>query len=371
MKRRVLLAVYEAPGFGGASTSQDSLHARMQKDGIDSHLVLIIRRSDRAFYEYTFGESWSNPGSLANVHVHWVDDTSGHGDADLRDLVLKIGPDVVECRGYVAAHLIGVAAGHLPMVYSLVGIPETSALSRDRPGEISTVIDAYAGRSRTPTLLSAGQMQAFLRSSLVVANSDLTLEACRALLPHWLSVRLHHESLSSVEWMVEQVRGLGVEPLPFEQRDIDLLLVASSWNRWEKNYPLVRELVEGCPDLRIHLVGHCDSEIPSTTHHGLIGDRSRVLELMARAKVLVCPSRVDAAPGVLFEGALMGCNPVASKNCGNWQICDERLVVETYTSAGFEAAARLATREAYPNHLEDLVNDGSYDRLLEILEFCE
>ena len=31
--------------------------------------------------------------------------------------------------------------------------------------------------------------------------------------------------------------------------------------------------------------------------------------------------RIDAAPGILFEGAVMGCNLVASKNCGNWEVC--------------------------------------------------
>jgi len=51
-----------------------------------------------------------------------------------------------------------------------------------------------------------------------------------------------------------------------------------------------------------------------------------VFRLMGNAKTIVSTSRYDAAPGILFEGSVMGCNLVASRNCGNWKICHTELL---------------------------------------------
>lgn len=367
MKRRVLLSVYEAPGFGGSSTACYALHSKLLRDGVDSHLVLCIGRWEVPYYRWAFGEAFANPRSLDNVYLSLLEEGRDRYEEDLDRSFRAIAPDVVLCQGHVAARSMVVVAGDVPVVFYLGGIPQTTALGTYRPGEVVEAIRRHRASARKPDLIVDGEAQALVLSRLTVPCSDLVAEACRALLPDWLSRHLFSRSLTSAEWIVEEARYWAVEPLSFADRDIDLLLVASSWLRWEKNLPLVRRLVARVPDLDVHIIGHCPTPVAGATHHDLVTDRRQVLGLMARSRALVCPSLVDAAPGVLYEAAAMGCNLVASKNCGNWELCDDDLLVDPLGDEGLVAAARRATRRPYENHLDRFLHSGSFDRLKEVL----
>ena len=119
--------------------------------------------------------------------------------------------------------------------------------------------------------------------------------------------------------------------------------------------------------LAVHVVGEVPERVAGATFHGPIGDRAALFDLMGRARAVASPSLLDAAPGVLFEGSAMGCNAVASRNCGNWELCNEALVVEPFTVDAFASRLALAQERPFPDHLARFLERGSYRRLVRLL----
>jgi glycosyltransferase involved in cell wall biosynthesis len=129
----------------------------------------------------------------------------------------------------------------------------------------------------------------------------------------------------------------------------------------------VKGIVSQCCDLAVHVVGEVDRRLKGVTHHDFIVRREDLYDLMGRAKTLVCPSLFDAAPGVLYEASTMGCNIVASRNCGNWQICNDQLLVDPYTLIGFVKRSHLSLARKLADNMEFFLETDSYQDLAEVL----
>ena len=102
----------------------------------------------------------------------------------------------------------------------------------------------------------------------------------------------------------------------------------------------------------IHIVGDVPRAVRSATHHEFIASRERLFELMGRARSVAGPSRIDAAPGILFEASIMGCNVVASRNCGNWELCHPELLAEPYGPDAFAACIGRARARKFTDQLD-------------------
>jgi hypothetical protein len=89
---------------------------------------------------------------------------------------------------------------------------------------------------------------------------------------------------------------------------------------------------------------------------------------MGRARSVISPSLIDAAPGILFEGSAMGCNLVASHNCGNAGICNEALLVERYDAQGFVNAIQRGRERRFGDSMQSLLAGRHYDELLGIVD---
>ena len=109
-------------------------------------------------------------------------------------------------------------------------------------------------------------------------------------------------------------------------------------------------------------------ELPSVTHHEFLADRGALFELLGRARCVVCPSHIDAAPGVLFEASAMGCNVVASRNCGNWELCHSDLLADPVRLDRFAECSRRALRKKYVDNLEVFLARASYADFVRTLE---
>jgi glycosyltransferase involved in cell wall biosynthesis len=122
------------------------------------------------------------------------------------------------------------------------------------------------------------------------------------------------------------------------------------------------------PGLRLHVVGEVPRRAPGLTYHGMLTDRRRVFELMGRARAVASPSVFDAAPGILFEAATLGCNVVASMNCGNWELCDESLLAHPFTPRVFADRLRRGAAGPVGSRLGDFLARRSLADLAETLE---
>jgi hypothetical protein len=69
----------------------------------------------------------------------------------------------------------------------------------------------------------------------------------------------------------------------------------------------------------------------------------------------------------LFEGSALGCNLIASKNCGNWPLCNERLVAHPFARQVFLDKIRLSLTAPHQDHIDVFLQSGSYADLLETI----
>lgn len=368
MTRRVLLVSYEAPGLGGAATSAYALFWKMQRDGIDAHFVNLISEVDLPYVEYVLGRRYDNPKGLPNVWSCVLKDPLYRRHEPLARLVDGIAPSVAVASGDIATVLLKRAAPEVLVVFVAGGSEQVGhrlALGRAPAG-----VAGLGPRPRTvraPAVVYGRESAAAAAADLIVAASDLTRALFDHSFPFWHTCKLFPETIWKAEWIGEAAAAEGASSRPFDERTLDLLFVASSWSRAEKNLRMVRRVAARCPGLRIGIVGESDAPVAGATPYGFIGDARRVLALMGDAKAVVCPSLFDASPGVLFQASIMGCNVVASRNCGNWMICHDDLLVEPFGEDGFVEAVGRAVGKKYPDNMRYFLERRSYARLLEVL----
>jgi glycosyltransferase involved in cell wall biosynthesis len=107
--------------------------------------------------------------------------------------------------------------------------------------------------------------------------------------------------------------------------------------------------------------------LPSANCHGLIADRLELFSLLGRSKVLVSPSAFDPAPGILWEASALGCNVIASRNCGNWMLCNTELLAESGQPDEFAAKIRQALHVKFEDNMQLFLDAESYSDLVETI----
>jgi glycosyltransferase involved in cell wall biosynthesis len=364
--RRLLIACFETPGYGGASTATYALFERIQREGSPVSYVNLIDRSAVPFLRGAFGEEFDNPRRLANVHTHTFDGRFHDRQPRLTELIAGCAPDVILAVGYIAALAMKNAAPSIPLIFLTAGCDQIDRYL-EVFGDARRVCDALQSSGR-PVLFHRHERRAVEAADLVVTHSSLVHELYDLFYPDALG-KVYPDVVWMAEWIYADAARSIADARPFDERDIDLLFVASRWARPEKNFALARQIVAGCPTFAAHIVGAAlPTPVPAATTHGLMTSRSELFSLMGRAKTLVCPSSWDAAPGILFEAAALGCNVVASQNCGNWRLCHEELLVRSYRLEAFVERAQRAVERQYRSNVDEFLCSRSYETLLDIVD---
>ncbi len=359
-----LLGCFEIPGWGGAATVSYALFERMQRDGFAVHYVNLVRQEEAAMLAEAFGAAAGNPAGLADVHTLLLADPLWRAHAELTALIETLRPDLLVARGFVAAALMARAAPDVPLAFLTSGCAQVKRLLH--AGVIDDFVDfrrLVARGARFTAPRRDAEAGAVAHSDLIVLHSPLVREAFEHFFPSDMG-RVYAPLVSVADDVLHDAAPYRSLAQPFAVRDIDVLVVASNWQRPEKNAALLRRIGATCGDLRLHVVGANAPADMVAQHHGIVADRAAIYALLGRAKVLVCPSSWDPAPGVLFEASLMGCNVVASPNCGNWELCDEQLLART--SDAFVPCLRRALAAPLPDHRARF--HGGYADLLETLQ---
>jgi glycosyltransferase involved in cell wall biosynthesis len=365
MSKRILLSCYEVPSWGGASTVLYLLFERMQGEGMDVAYLNLVNREDEAFFRRLFGESFGNPRSLDNVHTCIVEEPLWRAHGGLTDLVSNLRPDLLFGFGFIAARLLELAAPRLPVVFMTSGsrqlkhLVETGAV-RDFIGFKESVERGIS----FPIAADNPERQAVRDCELIVVHSLLVKFAFEHFFPLHTG-KIYSNIVSVADFIYPEAAKFQGLKKPSAERDIDVIFVASRWNRPEKNYALARKLVSRCKGLNIHIVGETDRPCSYAHLHGVIARRADLYELLGRSRTLVCPSSLDPAPGVLFEASAMGCNVVASPNCGNWQLCNEELLANQCSLDAFLTAIKRSVSGTYKDNHEQF--RGGYRDLVDTL----
>jgi glycosyltransferase involved in cell wall biosynthesis len=366
--KRIILGCYEVPGYGGASTASYKLFEIMQDDGFDVFYLNLIGEHDADYFRYVFGENLGNPKGLPNVYNCSVNGPDYTPHQELVDLVNDISPDILVGIGWIAALLMKRAAPEKRSIFITSGCQRVK--DNIPIGKVKDFISLNESiqRSNNKSALfhSFFEKEAAKISNLIVTHSNMIRFLYQHLFPSYFE-KVYTDVIWFAEWIHKDALNYSRLQKPFYERDIDILFIASSWSRPEKNYKLVKEIVSRCNGLNIHIVGEEEEKLNNAEHHGLVAKREELFGLFGTVKTVVCPSLFDAAPGVLFEASAMGCNIIASKNCGNWQICNENLLVDPFTLDNFLERIHLSLQKKYPDNMEYFIQTDSYKNLMDTI----
>lgn len=366
-RRKLLLACYEVPGFGGASTSAYDLCRMLREDGFDVELLCFIEERDREFFEYSFGERLGNPTGLPGVVTYGFSGSLLDPQPELTRIIATIAPGVMLAVGYIAALLLRHAAPERRLAFFTAGSQRAQAIIDQGRVPDAVTLARRVERVRAAPRSSVDQEELAVRGAdLVIMHAPMILEFFR----HFYSSfegKLYPKVVWMAEWIHRGALRHASQARPFAEREIDLLFVASSWDRSEKNYPLVQAIAARLAPAAIHVVGDVVTRLPGVIHHGLVANREALLALLGNARTVVCPSRIDAAPGILFEASALGCNVVASRNCGNWRLCHPELLVESYGADEFVERSHRSLTRKFEDHMDEFLRPSSYEDLVETL----
>jgi hypothetical protein len=368
MSSRILLGCYHVPGWSGSSTVLYHLFERMQRDCLPVSYVNLLTEQDELFLRQVCAHNFGNPHRLENVHTCIVKPPLWRAQAGLTALIECLAPDLLLGFGLIATRLFELAAPRIPVVFMTAGSRQLGYLIETR-----AIRDFLGFRKRVeqgvafPMATDHPERQAVENSDLIIVHSPLI----RFAFDHFFSNhngKIYSNIISIADLVFPEADRFKHLKKPFNERDIDIIFVASRWSRPEKNYALVRKIVRRCGALNVHIVGEVDRPCPPARHHGRIVGREALYELLGRSKTLVCPSSLDAAPAVLFEASGMGCNVIASPNCGNWDLCNERLVSENCSEKAFFSKIEMSLNAPYEANQERF--RGGYEDLVETLSVC-
>ena len=356
---RIVFGCFEVPGWGGLTTATYRLFQTMLSDGLDVHYVNLILDEELPRFQSILGTGCENPRGLPNVHSCIVRGALHEPHPEIAALLEGLSPDRVVGVGDISSLLMKKADPERELVFLTAGCMQ---VNRDIP--FTEQLAALNGSAPPPT--DWKEREAMGISDLVLTHSPFIRDLYRRFYPDQQG-KIHPEVFWFAEWICEDAAEYSYAALPFEERDIDALFVASSWLRKEKNPALLAEIASRLDGLSIHIVGEFDEAIPSAAHHGFVGTREELFRLMGRSKTVVSPSLFDAAPGILFEGSVMGSNVVASKNCGNWELCNEQLLINDYGADAFAEAIVRASTTKFEDNLKRFLTPSSYESLKSVL----
>jgi len=368
MSKKVLICCFEIPGFGGASTSHYGLFELLQKDGLDVSYLNIISSEDEDYFKYTFGNSFGNPKSLNNVYNCVVKGNLYDFHPELVELAKKLNPDIIMGVGFIAAHLMKRSVPDKKLIFFCCGCDQVNQYIKEGIVRDAISLTKFLQKSkRPPVILNNKEKEAVEASDYIITHSETINFFYNSFYP-FSKGKISPDIIWSACWKYKNVLQYLNLKKPFEARDIDVIFVASIWNRREKNLDMVRKIVSKLKGLNIHIVGEIDKPIFGATCHGLVTEREKLFSLLGRSKTIVSTSVFDPVPGVLFEASAMDCNIIASKNCGNWKICHEALLANPFVLANVLNKIKLSLDHKYKDNMDYFLETDSYQKLKDIFQ---
>ena len=369
MNKGIVLGCYEVPGYGGANTVGYRVLDMMQERGLEASYINLVDEYDLEYFEYVFGPNYGNPKGLPRVYNCVMRAPLFGPQPELKALLKSLDSGILVGHGFIAAYALKKAAPRSRVIFRTTGSQQAKEFIAS--GKDAMALEEFIRRAQgPPPCYHRREKQAVELADYVITHSEMIKSFFNYFFPSQRG-KFSPEVIWFAEFIYRDAAAYGRYQKPFSERDIDLIFIASDWSRKEKNFPLLEKIVSGLPGANVHIVGEVPGKKLRATYHGLLTRAEEVFSLLGRSKTLVCPSRFDAAPGVLFEASALGCNVVASKNCGNWQLCAEDLLVQPYTAGAFLDRVRHSLKNKIEDRRDYFFREDSYQNLVDSISAFE
>ena len=370
MDKNILLACFEVPGWGGASTSTYSLFEKMLKLGLDVHMLNLISQNDVDFFRYYYGNKVGNPKNLPHVYNCFFNGPNNNQHQELKSIINELQPDIVVAVGWIASLIININAPEIRLILLTAGCDQiVSYMNENEFKDLITLQNHINNSGYQLGITSIRERQAIDTADLIINHSDSNLILHNYFF-HTKKGKMYQEVIWFAEWIYEDALQYINNSKPFSEREIDVLFIASNWNRMIKNYSMVKGIINKLNNFNIHIIGQVEERHECITYHELITERDILFKLLGNTKTVASTSLYDAAPGILFEASAMGCNVVTSKNCGNWMLCNRDLLVEPYTLNSYLDKLRISISKKFKDNMDYFISLKSFDKLVDLIDLA-
>lgn len=365
MSRRRLLSVCRGvPAWGDANPWAYALHASLAEAGFEALLVSLLTDADAVYFRHLLGERCADPYALGGVRGCRLGETADQRRAALGEIVDAFAPAVAVAWEVNPARLLRQASAALPLV--LVGTQCARLEQLIAGGAARDYLDFRAAVDRGvvfPVGRDHPELAAIQACDLLVLPSALARTAQEHLFPAHAG-KMYGRTIAAAEPMLAEAGRFTDRRRPFAEREIDVTFVAGRWDVEARGLSLVERLCARLPGRRVALAGECG--VPSSATRLGVLTRDALFDLLGRSKVVVAPALADPAAGGLFAAAAMGCNVVASPNCGPWELCADALMVADPSPDAFVERIERALAQPFPDHRQRFLDGGTAD-LIETL----
>ncbi len=363
ISRRILIVSSVVPGFSSAASAAYLFFERLQQDGYSVHFWHLIALAEEGYYQYLFGDSYGNPGQLANVKNVAPDKSS------LKPAVQNLKPEIIVAFSKEAVLAIGPAAPDIPLLYLLDGLGQIKQQIRN--SYIKDLV-AFQRKPREEDkrlhIYDPVEKKALMRCDIAIPNNELLKAYLPAYFPTLLS-QIYREAIGWGQFFFQAAEKYKNYRKPFTARSIDLLFIACDWNAPDKNYADAMRIARRFRKQTVHLIGNVKPSL-ETAHvhyHGVIANREAFFKILGNSKTVICPVLFATAPGSLYEAIAMGCNIVTSKNCASWALCNEALLADPFSLRQFREKINLSLQQEFPANSDARQQVDSYLKLQEII----
>lgn len=363
--KKILIGCFEVPGWGGASTSAYELFSNFYKDGHEVTFVNLISTLHGEYFKTLFDVNLGNPKQLPNVYNYFLTPPDYSYQEKLEEIINKINPDVILAIGWIAAIVMKKASPQKKLIYLTTGSDQVKNYIKFKKLDSYLYLEKFIKKNNYRlSILSKEEREAVVSADFVITHSEMMQDVYKYFYKS-MRGKIFSETIWFAEWIYNDAINYKHFSKNFNEREIDVIFIASDWARLEKNYILVKKLVKHFDDLNIYVVGKVPEEVGTATYTGVLTDRNKLFEMLGNTKTVVCPSIFDSAPGILFEASALECNIITSKNCGNWQICNKALLVDPFEKKYFYEKISVSLEKKFEDNVHYFLQSGSYKKLKE------
>jgi hypothetical protein len=253
--KKFVFGCYEIPGYGGASTAAYRLFELVQQQGYDASFINLVSQQDDARFNRLYDGNYGNPKGLKNVNNCLLEDPLFLRQESLSRLLITLESDIMLGFDYIASFLMKQAAPQTYLVFFTMGCEQLKSYVGQ--GQIQDLQAFFEFADRPGQELQVRhrfEKEAAENADLIIIHSDVIKSLYAGFFPECTG-KFHDKVIWVADWIYQEALEYRHLSKPLAARSIDLLFIASSWNRIEKNFSMVKQLVPCLKNLRVHLVG--------------------------------------------------------------------------------------------------------------------